>query len=107
MAVHLIEPAGLDPFVFHISETENSTINIHVKSECAKSQDSVEEIAIFPHETTLNLYLAVMNLSIQLLQMQSMTALHSMGKKRALKRMIKETAASSKIATIDGFEEKA
>jgi len=36
-----------------------------------------------------------------------MRTLHSKGKKRALKKMIKETAANSKVASIDGYEEKA
>ena len=101
MAVHLVEPWGTDPFVFHISETKGQ-LAANVKCE-GGSQHSVEEIAVFPHETTLNLYRAVMNLAIQLLQMQSMTSLHSLGKKRALKKMIKETANYSKISTIEGL----
>ena len=39
--------------------------------------------------------------------MQSMNALHSMGKKRALKKMIKETANYSKVASIEGVCEQA
>jgi len=54
---------------------------------------------LFPHETTLNLYTALLNLTIQNLQLQSMTTLHSLGKKRALKRLIKETATYGSTGT--------
>ena len=63
MAVNFVEPWACDPFVYVIDSETLKDQSTAVKNE--SSQASIREISVFPYETTLNLYKALLTLTVQ------------------------------------------